>query len=1266
MLAGWLSEFPLRERALGREAYADGGVRDLIVTTTALQTINVSAHVTFHRTYFCTISHGENQGWRGNCPCSTSGHCEHLFATGTAALDYLNLENNLSLPHPFQSRPPALPVGHAAEATATSRPKKKSLELEPAQSPEEASLIAQLTAANGVAPNNKQQHFLRNLLILFANIGHPRGYRLAAQALQNLTPNSHYHGFFYQYQSPFENRWSEPPKTSLELWSHLALLFVEKNIPIPPFMSKVTDIAWARSILAAHLRAREIASWRHRFAQLEKTYTSAPIETPTASLRALRLRLAHPRVIWELSEPSGSPASPPIFNALSTQELKNIVENPEKSTATLEPASTSLATMLYAYLSYNGQNTSFKFISLNDRKLLGRLLNHPNARTCIVNAAGEPLIRDPRRLIWQFNDHPEDPLLAHVELGFADGTPAPFPLIRLPGPTDLYLHHDTVFTGMAPPSEQENATTKITVPRAALSLPEAGRFAAQAGLKLPGNIENRFRTETLRARLRAQLSSRHPSLKTPQDEIVILELAAIDARGAVHAIYETGTWRTQGPGITPSLADRAFVILDFKPTLGAIELLYRSPAMMEPSLHGGNRAIINFSDRYFIEQFPAWLAGFPPETLIELAPELTAFAQTPTRAHFSIDLTPDTTSGIDWFDVHVTLRAEDTTLTPEDIAILLSARGRFVRLEGRGWRRLIVEDSPATKEKLARLGLNPNQAETSTHEPLRLHALQLADEALRDALPEKLWAQVRDRSAALRSSPPPPLPTGLVADLRPYQQEGFHFLAFLAENNFGGVLADDMGLGKTLQTLAWLLWLAENTTRASSTRPAHRPFRALVVCPKSVVVNWQLETARFAPTLTTTRFTSDLIADLPPGPSATKTPTSPFAALKTHLLVANYTQLRLHAEAFASESWDAVILDEGQNIKNPASTTAQAARALRTSQRLVLTGTPIENRLLDLWSLFAFAQPGLLGGQTSFKRLFNDKEDPAGAHQRLANRVKHFLLRRTKSQVAQDLPPRIEEELIVELEGDQRRLYDAELKRTRALLLGVKSSREFDSQRFNILQSLLRLRQICCDPRLIGAGQLPKSKHLKSPKKGSANRPEPSPESPPSPSAKLEALLDTLEPLVAQGHKVLVFSQFVTMLELIRMELNARGIAHLLLTGQTENRQDLVDKFQDDPTTSVFLLSLKAAGSGLNLTAASYVVLFDPWWNPAVEAQAIDRTHRIGQKSQVIAYRLIARDTIEEKIRALQREKAALAAAVVHEESLATVLDLESLRRILA
>ncbi|MSU47606.1 MAG: DEAD/DEAH box helicase [Opitutus sp.] len=1041
-----------------------------------------------------------------------------------------------------------------------------------------------------------------------------------------------------------------PPATPLELWSHVALVFSERNVPLPEFMAKLTDVAWARQAVASHRRELELAKWRTRFAQLEDSVT-VPVTAPLPPLQTLRLRLAHKKPVWEISTSSPFPTgvAPPAtaFQFFSTPEFNQLFYDAETTAFTFDAASNTVIAILRARQRTTNR-TALKLTDVADCTFLARRLNHPLARTCVVDDAGHPIVRDPRRLVWQFRDHPTDPEIALAELAFADGTPVPAPLLHLPARPDLYLHGATLFTGLPPPAHDgggspDGLATPVAIPRAALALPEAGRFAARAGLALPNDTAGRFRHESLRPRLRAQLSRRRPTVA--DDEVLLVELAAIAPDGTPRALSEGGAWRRTGPGLPPPPPDAAFLIQDFEPTRAAVEQYHQLPTVID-SWHPSGQRIQSEITNSFAETFPSWLAGFPANTVIELAPELAGFAQAATRAHFAIDLTAgDETSGIDWFDVRVSLRAEDTTLTPEEIALLHGARGRFVRLAGRGWRRLTVEDSAATQEKLARLGLDPATAATETgREPLRFHALQLADEALREALPEKLWAQVRERAAALRSPAPPPTPSGLVADLRPYQHEGFHFLAFLSGNSFGGVLADDMGLGKTLQALTWLLWLAD---RASSGRERERvdgsesprttkPFRVLVVCPKSVVVNWQLETARFAPSLTTTAFTSSLVTPAVGGAIALLT------TLDSHLLIANYTQLRLHANTFAIEAWDAVILDEGQNIKNPASATAQAARALRTAHRLVLTGTPIENRLLDLWSLFAFAQPGLLGGQNAFKRLYNDKADPTGARTRLAQRVRHFMLRRTKSQVARDLPLRIEEELVVELDGEQRRLYDAELKRTRQLLLGVKSAREFDTQRFNILQSLLRLRQICCDPRLVGATTADPV------------------------SAKLEALLDTVEPLVAEGHKVLVFSQFVTMLELIRDELNTRSLAHLMITGQTENRQALVDQFQTDPAISIFLLSLKAAGSGLNLTAASYVILYDPWWNPAVEAQAIDRTHRIGQKNQVMAYRLIARNTVEEKIRALQREKAALAAAVVQEESLANVLDLDSLRSILA
>jgi SNF2 family DNA or RNA helicase len=354
----------------------------------------------------------------------------------------------------------------------------------------------------------------------------------------------------------------------------------------------------------------------------------------------------------------------------------------------------------------------------------------------------------------------------------------------------------------------------------------------------------------------------------------------------------------------------------------------------------------------------------------------------------------------------------------------------------------------------------------------------------------------------------------------------------------------------------------------------------------------------------------------------------------------NYSQLRIVGESLAPVAWLAVILDEGQYIKNPNSQTAQIARQLRAEHRLVLTGTPIENRLLDLWSLMTFAMPGALGSRTQFGRLFDAKEDPF-ARRRLAARVRPFLLRRTKTQVAKDLPDRIEEDLFCEIEGEQRTLYRAELTRAQQLLLRIQTQKQLSEERFHLLTSLLRLRQICCDPRLVK----PDSR---------------------APSAKVEALIEQLEPLMEEGQKVLVFSQFVTMLELLKPALAEKNWPQFFLAGDTENRGELVRRFQETNGPAVFLISLKAGGFGLNLTAASYVVLFDPWWNPAVENQAIDRTHRIGQQRKVIAYRLLIKDSIEEKIRQLQKQKKSLAEDVLGEEKFAQGLTLDDLRFLFA
>ena len=340
------------------------------------------------------------------------------------------------------------------------------------------------------------------------------------------------------------------------------------------------------------------------------------------------------------------------------------------------------------------------------------------------------------------------------------------------------------------------------------------------------------------------------------------------------------------------------------------------------------------------------------------------------------------------------------------------------------------------------------------------------------------------------------------------------------------------------------------------------------------------------------------------------------------LVVTNYALLRRDLAALQKFSFRAIILDEAQNIKNPESMVARAAKALRAEHRLALTGTPLENRLLDLWSIMEFVHPGYLPDRGKFLDQY-DRGALQPARALLSSRMRPVMLRRLKKQVAQDLPDRIEERLDCELTEGQRKFYLAELHRSRQTLSTLDL--QAGQSRMHVLAALTRLRQICCHPALAGG------------KKSLG-------------SGKTASLFEVLEPLYAGGHKVLVFSQFVEMLKILKAELEERGRPYFMLTGQTAQRGEVVQAFHECKEPAVFLLSLKAAGTGLNLTSASYVVLYDPWWNPAVEAQAIDRTHRIGQDRTVIAYRLVTQGTVEEKIWRLQQSKAQLAQDVLGEE----------------
>lgn len=465
-------------------------------------------------------------------------------------------------------------------------------------------------------------------------------------------------------------------------------------------------------------------------------------------------------------------------------------------------------------------------------------------------------------------------------------------------------------------------------------------------------------------------------------------------------------------------------------------------------------------------------------------------------------------------------------------------------------------------------------------------------------------------------------PPGFQGTLREYQREGVAWMQFLQKMEMGGCLADDMGVGKTPQVLALL-----------ETRRLFRPDvpPSLVVLPRSLVYNWQQEAAKFTPQLRVLDHTG---ADR----------TTSWDHIQDYdLVLSTYGTLRRDAAEFRSFEFDYIILDEAQAIKNSNSESAKAARLLNGRHRLVLTGTPIENHLGELWSLVEFLNPGMLGAsvfQTSGASLRSPDEETRIA---LAKAIRPFILRRTKEQVARELPSKVEQTIFCPMEGDQGKLYKELRDHYRQTLLGKVEKQGIGKVKLQVLEALLRLRQAACHPGLIDKTRSGEY------------------------SSKVETLVDQLQSITAEGHKALVFSQFTTLLGIVCERLTEAGITYEYLDGRVKNRQARVDRFQNDPNCPVFLISLKAGGVGLNLTAADYVFLLDPWWNPAVEAQAVDRAHRIGQTRQVFTYRLIASGTVEEKVLELQQHKRDLADAIINaDEGMVRSLQREDLEILLS
>jgi len=561
-------------------------------------------------------------------------------------------------------------------------------------------------------------------------------------------------------------------------------------------------------------------------------------------------------------------------------------------------------------------------------------------------------------------------------------------------------------------------------------------------------------------------------------------------------------------------------------------------------------------------------------------------------------------SGTDWFDVEVKVSFGEEKISLKEIKKAFVKKQNFIEL-GDGSLGILPDAWIKKLSLYFKLGKIKHE-----HLEISNYSFNVIDE-LYDNLEDKpeflqaLYAR-KQRLSHFQEQQNIPVPSGLLATLRPYQKAGLNWLGCLDENVLGGCLADDMGLGKTLQIICFLQYIKQTK------KPQ---FPSLVIMPTSLVFNWENEIQKFCPHLKTLNFTGpkrmDHLRDFG----------------QYDIILTTYGSVLKDVSKIKKQPFHYVILDESQAIKNPQSQRYKAVCTLNSYNRLILSGTPIENNTLDLFAQFNFINPGLLGSLAHFRKEFADPIDKNGdvaCSELLAKMVSPFILRRTKEQVATELPAKIENYIYCEMGQQQRQVYDAVKEKYRDYLLDTIADQGIENAQMYILEGLMQLRQICNSPALLSGQQDYGSE-----------------------SIKLDILMENIKQKIGR-HKILVFSSFVKMLKLIQIHLEAENIGYEYLDGQTLHRQQKVDNFQNNPNVHVFLISTKAGGTGLNLTKADYVFIVDPWWNPAVERQAIDRCYRIGQSKQVMAYRMICTNSIEEKILRLQHKKKEIAESIIN------------------
>lgn len=570
-----------------------------------------------------------------------------------------------------------------------------------------------------------------------------------------------------------------------------------------------------------------------------------------------------------------------------------------------------------------------------------------------------------------------------------------------------------------------------------------------------------------------------------------------------------------------------------------------------------------------------------------------------------VSISASAVDGGDWFDLDVSVFVGDgDPLTREELRALLGAKGRYAEVRGK---LVDIADLRSRQNLLSEL-TDRRRTGLATLVAMRDELHEAFGEVV---LPEEV-ERIRERLRNFEGVEEVPVPHALEGTLRDYQRRGLDFLSYLSSFRFGGILADDMGVGKTVQVISHVLRRKETEGDVP----------VLVIAPTSVTHTWENELKKFAPSLRALRLQSG-------SDRAAK-----YETIHDYdVIITSYALARLDAQQLERFRFRTLVLDEAQNTKNPGSQIAKVVRGLQADHRLALTGTPVENSLRDLWAIFGFVEPGLLGSESSFRRRFElpiaDGDERAAIV--LRSRLEPFVLRRTKEDVARELPERTEAVIECELSPLQRRLYRGIVEAARRDVLAKLDQEGGEATTLHVLEALTRLRQVCAHPGLLMPEALED----------------------PEASGKFEAFQETVDEILDGGHKVLVFSAFASMLKIMRRSLDRREIPYGYLDGSTKDRdrQAEVERFMSEGGPPVFLCSLKAGGVGLTLTAADYVILYDPWWNPAVERQAIDRTHRIGQTRPVTAYRMVTAGSVEEKIRALAERKSALSRAVVKADS---------------